>query len=215
MPGMITATLILLAYLLGACPFGLLVARVCGVNIRDVGSGNIGATNVFRMVGKRAGVCVFILDALKGFVPVFFFPSFAHSPLEPTTIGLGCGVAAIVGHNFPIYLKFKGGKGVATSTGVLFGLAPIAAAIGIVSWIVLLLLTGYVSLASMGAAIAVPVAGWSLYQSSGLYLPCALTVLGALIIARHHSNIRRLIDGSEHRFQIWRRGKRTQTKAGT
>ena len=209
---MTAALLILAAYFLGACPFGLLVAGAHGVNIREVGSGNIGATNVFRTVGKGAGSAVFVLDALKGFVPAFFFPTLARALGDDTmasgALGLWCGLSAIVGHNYSVYLRFHGGKGVATSAGALFGLVPLAAVLGIAAWIVLLLATGYVSVASVGAAIAVPIAAWCLYGSHEVLLPSALTVLGALIVFRHHTNLRRLWQGTEHRFDIWGRGKK-------
>ena len=204
---MIDAILVFAAYFLGACPFGLLVARGCGVDIRAVGSGNIGATNVFRMVSKGAGISVFFLDAVKGFIPAWAFPLAARwlgtSTLDVPSLGLLCGLAAIAGHNWPVYLAFRGGKGVATSAGVLIGLAPFVVLVGLVSWILLLGITGYVSVASMGAAVAVPVAGWILYGNHGLLLPLALTALGILIISRHHTNIRRLVNGTEHSFEIW------------
>ena len=188
---------ILLSYLVGAIPFALLLARTRGVDIRQVGSGNVGATNVFRSVDKRLGVLTFALDVLKGFVPAFFvarlFP-FEHA-------GLIYGCAAILGHNFPVYLQFRGGKGVATSVGVLLGVAPAAAGIGILAWAILFATTRYVSLASIGAAAIIPASGWWLYRAEGVVLPVVLTILGGLVIIRHHSNIRRLLDGTEHQFK--------------
>lgn len=194
--------ILILSYLLGAVPFGFLAGKVWGIDIRTQGSGNIGATNVFRTLGKGPGIVVLLLDALKGFVPAFFFPTWFSA--EPAW-GLGFGIAAILGHNFPVYLRFKGGKGVATTGGVLLGAAPAAALIGVGVWVVVFLAGGYVSLGSMCAAVAVPVAGWWLYGSAGAILPGALTALGLMVIWRHRSNIQRIRSGSESRFTLWRR----------
>ncbi|MCX7010247.1 MAG: glycerol-3-phosphate acyltransferase, partial [Kiritimatiellaeota bacterium] len=122
---------LVLAYLVGAIPCGLLIARLNGVDIRAVGSKNIGATNVYRCVGKGWGILTFVLDAAKGLVPALVFPMLGKSALPAfqsleSCFGLFCGVAAILGHNFPVYIGFKGGKGVSTSTGVLIGIAPAA-----------------------------------------------------------------------------------------
>lgn len=196
---------LLAAYLLGACPNGWLVARAHGTDIRSVGSGNTGATNVFRTVGKAAGVLVFAMDALKGWIPAFLFPVAATAwggfDLPRSTLGIAFGTAAIVGHNWPIYLRFKGGKGVATSAGVLFGVAYLAGLIGFAVWAVISISTGYVSLGSIGAAAAVAAAGWALYSSQGPLLPIVLTILSALVVWRHRANITRLLAGTEHRFQ--------------
>ena len=125
---MTIAILTIIAYLLGAIPFGLLVAKSRGVDIRSQGSGNIGATNVFRVIGKGWGVFTLVLDALKGFIPSFYFPMLGK--LDPEW-GVLFGLAAIIGHSFPVYLRFKGGKGVATSAGMLLGVAPLTVGIGI------------------------------------------------------------------------------------
>jgi acyl phosphate:glycerol-3-phosphate acyltransferase len=197
--------LIVAAYLLGAIPIGLLLCRLKGVDIRTVGSGNIGATNVFRSVSKPLGVLTFVGDALKGFVPAYVFPILGKmitGTFQGSEIGILCGVAAIVGHNWPVYLKFKGGKGIATSAGVLLGIAPAAVGIGLLSWIVLFVTSRFVSVASIGAAIVVPVVSWTMYSPKGLLLPIVLTILGLLAVWRHKSNIQRLIDGSEHRFSF-------------
>jgi glycerol-3-phosphate acyltransferase PlsY len=194
------------AYLLGAVPFGLLIARMRGVDIRKVGSGNIGATNVMRSVGKPWGIATFALDAVKGFVPAFVFPRLLDDPAA--WLGIGCAAAAILGHSFPVYLKFKGGKGVATSAGALLGLAPASVGIGLATWCAVFFTTRYVSLASIVAAAVIPLASWvqylvqTLHATSlrGCLLPLFLTLLGILIIVRHKSNIRRLINGTENRF---------------
>lgn len=205
MTHLLNVFLIALAYLLGAIPNGLLLCRLKGIDIRTVGSGNIGATNVFRSVSKPLGILTFVGDALKGFVPAYVFPILGKlitGTFQGSEIGILCGVAAIVGHNWPVYLKFKGGKGIATSAGVLMGIAPAAVGIGLLSWIVLFVASRYVSIASIGAAIVVPVVSWTMYSRKGLLLPIVLTILGLLAVWRHKSNIERLIDGTEHRFSF-------------
>jgi glycerol-3-phosphate acyltransferase PlsY len=189
------------AYLFGAIPFGLLVAKSRGVDIRAQGSGNIGATNVFRVIGKGWGILTFVLDALKGFIPSFVFPRLAG--LE-TDWGVLFGIAAILGHSFPVYLKFKGGKGVATSAGMLLGVAPLAVLVGFISWVLCLMLSRIVSLSSIVAAIAVAIAVW--IQDKGLVINIALTVLAMLVIWLHRANIKRLLNGTENRF-----GKKKET----
>lgn len=194
---------LMLAYLVGSVPTGLLVARAKGVDIRKVGSGNIGATNVFRSIGKPWGVMTFIGDALKGLIPALLFPKLAgpQAVLEwGAGFGILCAVAAILGHNFSLFLRFKGGKGVATSAGALIGIAPLAALIGVVAWVTLFFGTRYVSVASIGASLAIPLAGWILYQPEQPLLAWTLIILGALVILRHKANIQRLIAGTEHRF---------------
>lgn len=191
------------AYLVGAIPFGLLISRAKGVDIRKVGSGNIGATNVFRAVSKPLGILTFVADALKGWVPAWVFPLVVARVVEagvPGELGLAYGALAIMGHTWPVYLGFKGGKGVATSAGALIGIAPAATGVGLLCWVLVFAVSRYVSLASMVAAATVAVAAWVMYRGAGLGLPVALTVLSALIVWRHKANIRRLLDGTEHRF---------------
>lgn len=187
------------AYLLGAVPFGLLIGKLKGIDIRQHGSGNIGATNVLRVLGKPLGITTFTLDALKGFVPSFVFPLLAHGTLDPGVLSVSCGAAAILGHNFPVFLGFKGGKGVATSAGVLIGIAPLAALIGLGSWAVFFFSFRYVSLASILAAAVVGIGGWWIY-AGGKLLPAVLSILAALAILRHRANITRLLNGTESRF---------------
>lgn len=206
MDGMCNGVAILAAYLVGAIPIGLVLARIKGVDIRKVGSGNIGATNVYRSVGKGWGIATFAGDAIKGFVPTFFFPLLVAIPCA--WLGLACGCAAIAGHNWPLYLGFKGGKGVSTSAGMLVGLAPAAAGIGLLAWLVLVWASRIVSVASMGAALVVPAAGWWLYAQDGLLLPAALSVLGLLVVFKHRGNLKRLLAGTEPR--IW--GAQAQAK---
>lgn len=197
--------LAVLAYLVGAVPFGLLLARCKGIDIRKVGSGNIGATNVYRSVSKSLGLLTFFLDAVKGAVPALLFP-WLLARLAPGAVpvwaGLLFGMLAIAGHTWPVYLKFKGGKGVATSAGALLGIAPGAMGIGFLCWAVLLVATRYMSVASIVAALVVPLAGWWLYRGEGLAKPVVLTVLGILIVWRHKGNIQRLLNGAENRFEF-------------
>ncbi|MBP7828588.1 MAG: glycerol-3-phosphate 1-O-acyltransferase PlsY [Kiritimatiellae bacterium] len=196
------AAFALAGYLLGAVPFAFLFARLNGVDIRKVGSGNVGATNVFRAVGKGWGIATFAADALKGFVPAWLFPLLARRWGVECGPGLGLlgGCAAIAGHSWPVFLKFKGGKGVATSAGMLLGVAPAAVGIGLLAWIAVFAAARFVSVASIAAAVAVPAAAWFLYGRAGWLLPAVLTALGLLVIWRHRSNIARLRRGEEHRW---------------
>jgi glycerol-3-phosphate acyltransferase PlsY len=191
------------AYLLGSIPAGYLVARAKGIDIRAVGSGNIGATNVFRILGKPAGVLVLVVDGLKGFAACswladFVIQLFAVAPDQIENLRIVAGISAVLGHNFTCWLKFKGGKGIATSAGVFFALAPLAAGIALVTWIVTAVLTRYVSIASIAAAVALPTAVWLTKDS--LFLGIVTTALGLLAIFKHRGNIQRLLNGTEQRF---------------
>jgi glycerol-3-phosphate acyltransferase PlsY len=203
MTALTLSLLTLSAYLLGSVPFGLLLAKTRGVDIRNVGSGNIGATNVLRCLGKPLGITCFVLDVLKGYLPAALFPilgtGIAGSQGDFPGIGILFGAAAILGHNFPVFLKFKGGKGVATSAGVLLGVAPLAVLIGILIWAAVFFISGYVSLGSIIASLAVVATAW--IAGYGTVTASALTLLGALSIYRHRSNIQRLIAGTENRFE--------------
>ena len=198
---------ILVAYLIGAIPFGLLVSRARGVDIRAVGSGNIGATNVFRCVGKSWGLLVFALDFLKGLSSALWVPLIVTlADHEPSALlGVLCSVGAVAGHNWPIYLRFKGGKGIATTAGVLLGFAPLSVAIGLVSWIIVFLLSRYVSLASLVAALIIATSAWWLYDTAPPVYPVALTLLAILAFWRHRTNIQRLLAGTENRFDFKRK----------
>ena len=200
---MILFGLMVASYFFGAIPFGLIIARSQGVNIRAQGSGNIGATNVYRVMGKNWGLFTFLLDALKGFIPAYFFVEWSGSH---EIVGVYCGLMAIIGHSFPICLCFKGGKGVATSAGMLLGVAPYAVGIGLISWIVFMVLFRYVSLASILATIIVSVTVW-MQDAQPLISQWLITLLSLLIIWLHRSNIERLFKGTENRF-----GKKGVTK---
>ena len=201
---MITSTpfalslLVLAAYLLGSIPNGLLIARLKGIDLQKVGSGNIGATNVFRCVGKGWGIAAFVLDAVKGFVPAFFFPRLLET--APPWLGLACGIAAVAGHNWPVWLKFKGGKGVSTSAGMLLGIAPAAVGIGFAVFALTVALTRFVSLGSILAAVAVPAAYLWMNGADNRLLAGALVLMGLLVIVKHRANIGRLLKGTEPRI---------------
>ena len=189
------------AFLLGSIPTGYLVARAKGVDIRQHGSGNIGATNVFRTLGKPLGILVFFIDALKGFGAVWLANHFGEAC--PWT-GIVAAVSAIAGHNYTPWLGFKGGKGIATSAGVLLALMPWAVLAIAIVWIVTFKVSRYVSLASICAAAALPVAVGALWSAgcggNGPLLAFAL-LISALAIWRHRSNIERLRAGTESRFE--------------
>lgn len=195
------ALLSLAGYLLGSIPFGWLIARARGIELREVGSKNIGATNVFRSVGKGWGVLALVLDAAKGFIPAYAF--YHWFPDAATCLGdfsreagLVWGVCAIVGHNWPVWLKFRGGKGVATSAGVLLGVAPAAIGVALLVFAVVLAVTRRVSVGSILAAVAACVAGWYFYPARPI-LAGVLTLLAVLVVIRHKSNISRLLHGKE------------------
>ena len=188
------------AFLLGSIPTGYLVARAKGIDIRQHGSGNIGATNVFRTLGKPVGILVFVIDALKGFAAVWLASRFGGGSDWPVIIA---AVGAIAGHNYTPWLGFKGGKGIATSAGVLIALMPWAVLAIALVWFAVFFATRYVSLASISAAAALPAAVGALwfYGCGGSAPLLGFSVLiAALAIWRHRSNIERLMAGTEHRF---------------
>ncbi len=198
---MSSAILILLAFLLGSIPTGYLVARAKGIDIRQCGSGNIGATNVFRTLGKPLGIFVFVIDALKGFAAVGIVAHFGGPSAWP---GILAAVAVIAGHNYTPWLGFKGGKGIATSAGVLVALMPWAVLIIAVVWFLVFPFSRYVSLASICAAAALPPAVGALwFAGAGGNAPLLgfSVAISALAIWRHRSNIGRLRNGTEPRFE--------------
>jgi glycerol-3-phosphate acyltransferase PlsY len=201
------AFLVIGSYLLGSIPFGYLAGRIAGIDIRRCGSGNVGATNVIRTLGKGYGYPVFVTDFLKGFAAVKMSMLIATRLQpewnSPEMFGIVAAISSVIGHSFPVWLHFKGGKGVATSAGALFGLAPVAALIGAAVWILTFALTRYVSVASVAAAAALPVIiliiTW-LRQTAGKSLFYLSVCLAALVIWRHRSNLSRLVRGTEARF---------------
>ena len=201
------------AYFLGSIPTGFLVAKAKGIDIRTVGSGNIGATNAFRVLGKPAGSFVLIVDALKGYVAAAWLSvliiKLMNVPAANTeTLRIVAGICAVLGHNYTCWLKFKGGKGIATTAGVYLALAPLAVGIAIATWILFALVSRYVSVASIAAAVALPTAVW--FTKDSILLGVVTTALGALAIFKHKKNIQRLMNGTENRI-----GKRVQVTEAT
>ncbi len=200
----------LAAYLLGAIPVAWCVGRLNGIDIRQVGSGNVGATNVFRTLGKGWGILTFATDVAKGVVPASLFPLWSPET-APANLALWYGALAVVGHNWPVYLRFKGGKGVATSAGVLLAVAPLAVGLGLASWVILFLALRYVSVASIGAALMVVISGLGFYGVANPVLAGVLLLLGTLVIIRHRSNIQRLQAGTEPRSCLFKSDKKEST----
>ena len=205
---LVFAAVVLISYLLGSIPAGYLVGRIAGIDIRHAGSGNIGATNVTRVLGKRYGYPVFVVDFLKGLMAVsisILVEKRVQPVLVPTELlGIVAAISCVIGHSFPVWLSFKGGKGVATSMGALFGLVPFVALIGVAVWVITFDMTRYVSVASMTAALAVPISIlilMPLKQTGGAVLLYFSICLAALVIFRHRSNLSRLVRGTEPRFK--------------
>jgi acyl phosphate:glycerol-3-phosphate acyltransferase len=215
----------LIAYLLGSIPFGYILVRIFrGEDVRAIGSGNIGATNVARKA-PALGVATLMLDAAKGFVAVLCANRLAYSPLNangdvsgsssgstyvtffihamPIVFMAIAAVFAILGHVFPVWLKFKGGKGVATGVGAFIALAPKAVLIVLLIFVVIVAAFRYISLGSIVASAAFPVFAWLFYRyQASPAVFAAMVCASALIIAKHHENIRRLLAGTEHRFEL-------------
>ncbi len=197
----------LIAYLIGSFPTGYIVGRLRGIDVRKVGSGNVGATNVTRVLGKQFGYPVFVIDFSKGLVAVLSAVAIAHrfqvdSVTTDLCAALG-GIFSVVGHSYPVWLCFKGGKGVATSLGVIFGISWVSAIIMCAVWIILFKVTRYVSVASIAAAIALPIAMMTLLFLHELRSPALVyfsLCLAAIVIFRHRSNVSRLLSGTEPRF---------------
>ena len=189
---------VLASYLVGAIPTSYLVSRlVAGIDLRNQGSGNLGATNLYRVLGWKYAVPVALFDMAKGAVPVLYFaPHVSDSKL----FALSCGVAAIMGHVFSVFVHFKGGKGVATAAGVMLGLSPVALSVAAVVWLLLVLLTGYVSLGSVAAAAVFPMAVYLLERPVQSELMWIDVAVAAGVILLHRRNIQRLLKGTENRF---------------
>ena len=187
-----------IAYLLGSIPSGYLLVRfVRHQDIRQVGSGNIGATNVLRSGSKGLGVATLLLDLLKGYVAVMLARHIAPANYD---LAVAAAIAAVLGHVFPVWLRFHGGKGVATALGVFLALLPAAALISLAVFLVIVLLSRYVSLASIVAAAVMPAAGIALAPSRSPVVVGGFVFLALLIIVKHHANVRRLLAGTENRL---------------
>lgn len=191
------ALILLAAYLIGAIPTGVLLTRMVGAtDIRKSGSGNIGATNVYRVAGKKLGILTLIGDALKGAVPVLI--AMQIPGLSDAQVG-AVAAAAFIGHCFPVYLKFKGGKGVATALGIFLVLSPLAVLGAFIIFALLLWKWRYVSLGSISAAAAIPVLVY--FAEGNLALVATTLFISLIVILRHYRNIQRLFNGTENRFK--------------
>lgn len=207
-----TLTVLFISYILGSIPSAIWVGKLTkGVDVREHGSGNAGTTNTFRVLGVPFGITVFIMDFMKGFVPSFWLSAIAFDlfsgPLAPPNweveafLRIACGVTAVVGHMFPVFAKFKGGKGAATACGMLFGIEPISIAISFIVFGLTILVSRYVSLASIIATALYPITLLVMRYVLDIYVDGSIIIFGALIasgiIYKHKSNIGRLLSGTE------------------
>ncbi len=197
MSGLLFIFILIIIYLIAAIPTGVVLSRLMGSeDVREKGSGNIGATNVYRVAGKLAGVLTLVGDTLKGFLPLLALKTWM-SP-SPEQLGVASAVA-ILGHCYPVYLKFKGGKGIATALGIFLVLSPQAVLGALVVFVITVATTRFISLGSVLAAMSAPLLILMLDHPQPIFL--ATLFIATLIIWRHRSNIRRLLDGSEDRFK--------------
>lgn len=203
------AAVLLVSYLAGSIPFGFVIGKCHGVDIRREGSGNIGATNVTRVIGPWWGKLCFLLDFLKGFLAsgaVILLTGSGTFSDPAGILPVAAALAVVLGHIYPVYLKFKGGKGISTAAGAVFPLCPLAVLIALAVWIALFLTTRYVSVASIAAAAVLPVTAVILYlfklpgATDSLPVVVLFILLGDLAILKHISNIKRLLNGTENRF---------------
>jgi len=192
--------LFIFSYLLGAVPFGYLVGKLKKIDIRQYGSKNIGATNVYRTIGKISGIVVLLLDLSKGLIPILIakYLFLEELIINKELVEIMAGLWAVVGHNWPVYLKFKGGKGVATSVGVFIGLAPLAMVICALLFAIVVTIWRYISLGSIVIALSLPLLIYCL--GYGIYLLCFSILVGIFIIFRHIPNIKRLFSKTENKF---------------
>jgi glycerol-3-phosphate acyltransferase PlsY len=205
-----TIAVVVAAYLLGSVSFAWIFAkRLEGIDLRTFGSGNLGATNAGRLLGRRMALLIYALDFAKGWVPVVLLRTWARDPAGPggVPVALLAGLAAFVGHCFPLWHGFRGGKGVATASGVIVGLTPVSALIVAGVFAVAVAVSRRISVGSIAAAVALPIAQWARAEGRapgwtlGLY-----AVMAAVIVARHHRNLRRLIRGEEPKIGARRAG---------
>ncbi len=216
-------TVLAISYVLGSIPSSLWVGKIFHrIDIREHGSGNAGTTNTFRVLGWKSGITVFVLDFMKGFVSSFWVSMYAfeigNGPIAPpgweadAFLMITCGLMAVVGHMFPIFANFKGGKGAATACGMLFGIEPISISISFAIFILITLTTRYVSLASITASFIYPISLLVMRYGFGYFVDGSIiifaTIIASGIIIKHKSNIKRLINGNENRVNIY--GKKEQ-----
>lgn len=196
-----------LSYFIGSIPAGYIAGRSAGIDIREAGSGNVGATNVLRVLGKPYGYAVFLFDFFKGVgavrLSIFLVNALEPGYQESELVGIFAGVVCVLGHTYPIWLGFRGGKGVATSAGVLFGLMPLAALIVLAVWFVAFQITKYVSVASIVAAVTLPIVAAFMvhFKRAGSSLVYFTACLAVVIVWRHRSNVSRLMKGTEPNFR--------------
>lgn len=185
-----------IGYLSGSVPYGLLLGKMMGKgDIRQSGSGNFGATNALRVGGKKLGILTLLCDFLKAFLPVIIVKHYFNMDY---TIAVGLG--AVAGHLFPVWLKFKGGKGVASSCGVIVGLVPVLGAVLVATWLFVAFVTKYSSLSAITAAAVSPIATW--FITTDPKLTITITLLALILIVKHHANIKRLIKGEESKIKL-------------
>lgn len=198
--------LIFLAYLIGSIPTALIISRqFFGVDIRDYGSGNMGATNTFRVLGAKFGAIVMLIDIGKGMLPVFlyyFMPYYTHNEWDRTNLMVGLGLAAVLGHVFPIFAQFRGGKGVATLFGMILAMQPIIAVCCVGVFMLVLFLTRYVSLSSIIAGLSLPICVLWIWNDDVVLYRIFAVLVAALIILTHQKNIGKIIRGNENRVPI-------------
>jgi glycerol-3-phosphate acyltransferase PlsY len=193
-----SALWLMASYFVGAIPTSYLAGRLFrGIDLREHGSKNLGATNVYRTLGWKYAIPVGLFDIAKGAVPVLVF---APRVSDSQVFALGCGIAAILGHVFSVFVRFRGGKGVATAAGVMLGLTPLALGVAALTWLLIVALSGYVSLASIAAAAVFPVAVYVLERLERPEILWLDILVAAAIVWLHRANIRRLLDGTESRF---------------
>jgi glycerol-3-phosphate acyltransferase PlsY len=213
---MTLAILIIIAYLLGSIPSAVWVSKwVYGIDIREHGSGNAGATNTFRILGTKAGSGVMIADMMKGFIAVklSIFSSYAWTSEPFVNLQIFLGLAAVLGHIFPIWAEFRGGKGIATLFGMILSIHPIVAVSLVLVFLMMLMLTRYVSLSSIAASIAFPVLILFIFNAQAQELSYRLFAIATafLVVLTHHKNISRLISGNESKVPIFRRKKNNRS----
>lgn len=199
--------LVIFGYLVGSIPFGLFYGRLAGIDVRQQGSGNIGATNVNRLLGKKLGIITLVSDLLKGLIPMLITTKILGNHPEVYLWTMLSGMATFIGHCWPIYLKFKGGKGVATALGIFLYLAPAQTLVAIILFIATVRLSGYVSLGSISAAISLPIVIWLSNEPINLLLITGTIAL--LIVFKHEENIKRLLRGEE---KSWKKSANSKTK---
>lgn len=206
--------LLILAYLIGSIPTAVWVSKfIFGFDIRQYGSGNAGATNTFRVLGAKAGTFVFAVDMLKGFMAVdlaYFISKYQMDNMALTNFQILLGICAVIGHVFPIWAEFKGGKGIATLFGMILAIQPIVAACLVAVFFAMLFLTRYVSLSSISASIAFPVMIFFIFKEPEMMYRIFAVATACLVVLTHHKNINRLLAGNESKVPLFGKKKEDQ-----